>query len=106
MYLSSYPPDKHNRVTVEGVKNFYINASYMRSVLDNNVYAIFAQAPIENVLSHFWCACYTLKIRKIIMLCAFEDPNRGVFPGILSLKLKNTGQNSASQLPTTNSNSR
>lgn len=26
--------DKHNRVVVEGLNNFYINASYMKSVLD------------------------------------------------------------------------
>ena len=51
----------------------------MRSVLDGEVYAIFAQAPIENVLGHFWAACYHHQIRKIVMLCAFEDPNRGVF---------------------------
>lgn len=38
--------DKHNRVNVEGINNFYINASYMRSVIDDDIFAIFAQAPI------------------------------------------------------------
>lgn len=50
----------------------------MKSVLDNNVYAIFAQAPLESVYAHFWSACYYFKIVKIIMLCSFVDPHRGV----------------------------
>lgn len=71
----------------------------MRSVLDGQVFAIFAQAPIENVISHFWAASYHHKIRKIIMLCAFEDPNRGVTLFQCSNKLKSTGQKSERASP-------
>ena len=72
--------DKHNRVTVDNkIDNFYINASLMRSVEDAiQHYAIFAQAPLENAFDHFWYACYHYKVKRIIMLCAFEDPYRGV----------------------------
>ena len=37
--------DHHNRVIVNGVDNFYINASLMKSIVDNHVFAIFSQAP-------------------------------------------------------------
>ena len=37
--------DHHNRVIVNGVDNFYINASLMKSIVDNQVFAIFSQAP-------------------------------------------------------------
>ena len=30
--------------------NFYINASFMRSVLDNEIYAVYAQAPVKKVI--------------------------------------------------------
>jgi protein tyrosine phosphatase len=51
----------------------------MRSVEDAiQHYAIFAQAPLENAFDHFWYACYHYKVKRIIMLCAFEDPYRGV----------------------------
>jgi protein tyrosine phosphatase len=53
------------------VKGFYVNASLMRSVLGNKVYAIFAQAPVKKVVDHFWVACYQYKIKKIVMLCSF-----------------------------------
>ena len=43
----------------------------MKSVLDNEVYAVFAQAPVKKVVDHFWYACYHYDIKKIIMLCAF-----------------------------------
>ncbi len=70
MYLSSHE-DKHNRIQIETVHNFYINASFMRSVIDNEIYAVFAQAPVKKVIEHFWYACYHYNIKKIIMLCAF-----------------------------------
>jgi protein tyrosine phosphatase len=70
--------DKHNRVIIENIEDFYINASLMKSVLDNEVYAIFAQAPVAKVVEHFWYACYHYNIKRIIMLCAFLDPRRGV----------------------------
>lgn len=43
----------------------------MRSVLDNQTYAIFAQAPVKKVVEHFWYALYHYNIKKIVMLCAF-----------------------------------
>lgn len=71
--------------------NFYINASLMRSVIDREVFAVFAQAPVKKVIDHFWYACYHYDIRKIIMLCAFQDPNRGVLRLTSRLKQRNTG---------------
>jgi len=65
---------------LDKVPGFYINASYMRSVLDGSVWSIFAQAPLKKAQEHFWQACFHHKVRKIIMLCAFEDPKRGVLP--------------------------
>lgn len=50
----------------------------MSSVLDNKHYAAFAQAPVKKVVDHFWYACYHYNIKKIVMLCALEDPLRGV----------------------------
>lgn len=88
--------DKHNRVVVEGLSNFYINASYMKSVLDSQVYAVFAQAPLEKVYDHFWYACYRLKIKKIVMLCSFEDPHRGVLGCVVSGRRRSTGRSWAS----------
>jgi len=49
---------------------FYINASLMRSVIDNEPYAVFAQAPVKKVIEHFWYACYHYNIKKIVMLCS------------------------------------
>jgi protein tyrosine phosphatase len=72
--------DKHNRIHIEAVDNFYLNASLMKSVLDQEVYAVFAQAPVLKVIEHFWYACYHYNIPKIVMLCALEDPHRGVPP--------------------------
>lgn len=72
----------------------------MHSVLDGNLYAIFAQAPVENVVEHFWAACYHHKVRRIIMLCSFEDPNRGVPPSPRSNRPRSTGQNSGKALTT------
>ena len=50
----------------------------MRSVIDNQIYAVFAQAPVKKVIEHFWYACYHYNIKKIVMLCGLEDPMRGV----------------------------
>lgn len=55
---------------VDHVSHFYINASFMRSALDQQVYAIFAQAPVRKVVDHFWYACYHYDIKRIVMLCA------------------------------------
>ena len=71
--------------------NFYINASFMKSVIDNEVYAAFAQAPVLKVIEHFWYACYHYNIPKIVMLCALEDPHRGVIDFSPRYKQKNTG---------------
>lgn len=90
MYSSTHS-DKHNRIHVEGVNNFYINASFMRSVIDNEVYAVFAQAPVKKVIEHFWYACYHYNIKKIVMLCALEDPIRGVYFHQYRFKPKDTG---------------
>ena len=50
----------------------------MPSVLDNETYAAFSQAPVKRVVDHFWYACYHYNIKQIVMLCALEDPLRGV----------------------------
>ena len=68
----------HNRVMLDHIQDYYLNASVMRSVVDQEPYAIFAQAPVKNSLGHFWEACYHLNIKTIVMLCAFIDPKRGV----------------------------
>lgn len=66
----------------------------MRSVEDEKQhYAIFAQAPLENVFDHFWYACYHYKLKRIIMLCAFEDPYRGVTHQLSRNKPKSIGRN-------------
>lgn len=72
--------DKHNEIKIENIEGFYINASPMRSVVDNQLYAIFAQAPTPKGVEHFWYAVYHFNIKRIIMLCSFEDPRRGVTP--------------------------
>lgn len=93
-YLRMYKPpysDHHNRVNCEHVNDFYVNASEMRSVLDNKMYAIFAQAPVKKVVDHFWLACYHYSVKKIIMLCSFEDPYRGVAIQLFRNRLKNIG---------------
>lgn len=56
---------------MENVEGFYINASPMRSVLDNQIYGIFAQAPTPKGLEHFWYAVYHFNVKRITMLCAF-----------------------------------
>ena len=71
--------------------NFYINASLMRSVIDNEPYAVYAQAPVKKVIDHFWYACYHYNIKKIVMLCSLEDPNKGVIMILLRYKHKDTG---------------
>ena len=63
---------------MEHIKNYYLHASVMKSVVDGEPYAIFAQAPVKNSIGHFWEACYHLNIKTIFMLCAFIDPKRGV----------------------------
>ena len=69
---------RHNRVILEHIEDYYLNASEMKSVVDGYSYAIFAQAPLKNGFGNFWEACYHLKIRTIFMLCAFIDQKRGV----------------------------
>ena len=70
----------------------------MRSVDDEiQHYAIFAQAPLENVFDNFWYACYHYKIRRIIMLCALEDPYRGVRQAISRGRLRSIGLRSIKQ---------
>jgi protein tyrosine phosphatase len=65
----------------------------MRSVEDAiQHYAIFAQAPLENAFDHFWYACYHYKVKRIIMLCAFEDPYRGVTLTISRNRPKSIGR--------------
>ena len=61
--------DHHNRVIVNGVDNFYINASLMKSIVDNQVFAIFSQAPKCQSFSDFWQACYHFNVKQIFMLC-------------------------------------
>ena len=85
--------DKHNRIQIENMPNFYINASLMRSVIDNEPYAVFAQAPVKKVIEHFWYACYHHNIKKIVMLCSLEDPQRGVNIHEFRSKPKDTGPN-------------
>lgn len=41
----------------------------MRSVLDHQMFAIFAQAPLEQTFEHFWFSIYNFDIKKIFMLC-------------------------------------
>jgi protein tyrosine phosphatase len=72
---------------------FYINASLMRSVIDNEPYAVFAQAPVKKAIEHFWYACYHYNIKKIVMLCALEDPKRGVEIHLRRSKPRDTGPN-------------
>lgn len=69
----------------------------MRSALDNQTYAIFAQAPTPKGVEHFWYAVYHFNIKRIIMLCAFEDPRRGVDLLLLRYKPKSTGQKQTSK---------
>jgi hypothetical protein len=98
-----YPSDsdKHNRVQCSVVADFYVNASLMRSVLDGSIYAHFAQAPVKKAVEHFWMSCYYHQIRKIVMLCAFEDPRRGVWHIPFRHKQKSTGRKSEKAYPST-----
>ena len=64
----------------------------MKSVIDNEVYAAFAQAPVLKVIEHFWYACYHYNIPKIVMLCALEDPHRGVSHSSFRFRPNATGQ--------------
>lgn len=91
--------DKHNRIKIESVDNFYINASFMKSVIDGQIYAVFAQAPLLKVVEHFWYACYHYNIPKIVMLCALEDPLRGVHQIPSRFKPKDTGPLSTKRSP-------
>jgi len=64
----------------------------MKSITDNNIYAIFAQAPLRATISHFWCALYHFGVKSIFMLCALEDKIRGVILIVSRYKLKNIGR--------------
>lgn len=45
--------DEHSRVKLNNIKNFYINANEVKSLVDGNVFAIFSQAPVE-AFDNFW----------------------------------------------------
>jgi len=46
MYLLDYL-DFFNRVICPQIEDYYINASFMKSVTDNYIFAIFGQAPFR-----------------------------------------------------------
>ena len=64
--------DNHNRVIVNGIDNFYINGSLMRSIVDNQIFAIFSQAPLPSTFQDFWLASYHFNVKKIFMLCPLK----------------------------------
>lgn len=49
----------------------------MKSLVDNNYFVIFCQAPVPD-FHNFWQAVYHKDVNMIIMLCMFLDPRRGV----------------------------
>jgi hypothetical protein len=64
----------------------------MKSINDNNIYAIFAQAPVRSAVFDFWYALYHFEVKSVFMLCAFEDKIRGVRFIVSRDKQKNTGR--------------
>ena len=38
--------DKHSRVNLEHIKDFYLNASLIKSIVDGKIFSIYAQAPL------------------------------------------------------------
>jgi protein tyrosine phosphatase len=77
--------DNHSRVRCQSSENYYLNACTMKSIVDGNDFAIFAQAPTPTAIESFWEAIYEKNVKTIIMLCSFYDPRRGVHIKIIFL---------------------
>lgn len=44
----------------------------MKSIVDNEIFAIFSQAPLPQSFQDFWSAVYHFNIKQIFMICPLK----------------------------------
>jgi len=53
----------------------YINANYIRDILDENISYIASQGPTPQTVGHFWHMVWDQNVETIFMLCKVREGN-------------------------------